>query len=363
MTDMATEKALALPGPVSSELAAMGSRKEVRELVRRIQTQAPGGMKLTPAECVTLAQYSFSLGANPLVGEAWLLKNQRSGEVLGVMPGMALFRRRADEKDERTGDVRWLEPEVITDPDELERLGIPDDAFVALRMRLYRQSQTKAHSQAAKTLAEAGAPWNDIKEALGLKPYTSGLGWVTRTEMSQRGRGGPQEGPYQIAERRAEKHALKQTYSLPFGFIPLAEGSSIPDGATLEDYIHEGEFQEVAAPPPPPDTRTTEQKHEAGTQAAAALFDTEPAPARSAAPADPEPRLWDDATVKRAAEAWESTGVLDTPAATKHVIMLLNLSPFKPGVPDTSLVTWGRSYRSYREQGMTTKEAAALAKE
>ncbi len=258
------------PAPVSHELAMMGTRQEVRELVRRIQTQAPGGMMLTPTECVTLAQYSFSMGANPLVGEAWLLKNQKTGEVLGLMPGIRLYRRRADEKDERTGDSRWTEPEVITDPDDRMRLGIPNDVAIAVRVRLYRQSQTKAYAEAAEKLAKAGAPWGDIKIALGLKPYIEGVGYITKSEKEALDRAGDRNKMpmFQRVEKRAEAHALKQAYSLPFGFVPLAAGVDVPDGATLDDYILEGEFKEL------PDERTDEERKASAEKGKEDLFGT-----------------------------------------------------------------------------------------
>lgn len=284
MIDQEQGKAL-IPAPVSSELANMGTRMEIRELVRRIQTQAPGGMQLTPQECVTLAQYSYSMGANPLVGEAWLLKNQKTGEVLGLMPGIRLYRRRADEKDERTGDSRWTEPEIIGDPEERMRLGVPQDAPLVIRVRLYRQSQTKAYSEAAERLAKAGAPWGDIKAALGLKPYIEGVGYVTKGEKEGLDRAGDRNKMplFQRVEKRAESHALKQAYSLPFGFVPLASGVDVPDGATLDDYIFEGEFKEL------PDERTDEQRKEDAAKGADTLFGTDETKAEEHKPRNARP--------------------------------------------------------------------------
>lgn len=242
-------------GPVSAELAMLGTRREIREIVRRIKTQAPGGMKLNDLECLTLAQYSVSLGANPLVGEAWLLKNEITGTVLGVMPGIRLYRRRADEKDERTHDARWLEPEIITDPDEKSRLGIPADAFLAIRVRLYRQSQTKAYSELVEAMARAGASWEEIKIVAGAKPYVTGVGFLTKAEKEGLDKAGERNKmpAFQRVEKRAEAHALKQAYSLPFGFQPIGDGNGVPDGAILEDYIHEDAWKDVTPVTPNPE--------------------------------------------------------------------------------------------------------------
>jgi len=246
--------------PVSHELAALGRRPEVKELARRIQTQGPAGMKLTGPEALTLAQYSFSLGANPLIGETWLLKSQ--DRVLGVMPGVRLYRRRADENDERTDNVRWMEPEVVADSDARSQLGVPLDARICVSVRLYRRSQTQAYAALAESLSKAGAPWSDIRQIAGTKPYITGVGYVTSSEKSKM-------PDYQCALKRAEVHALKQAYHLPFGFIALGEGaeSEVPDGAVLEEYIHEGEWKEVAD-----DNRTPEEKHENAVKGAEALY-------------------------------------------------------------------------------------------
>jgi hypothetical protein len=237
-------------GPVSAELAMLGSRKEIREIVRRIKTQAPGGMKLNDLECLTLAQYSVSLGANPLVGEAWLLKNESTGKVLGVMPGIRLYRRRADEKDERTGDSRWMEADIISDPDEKIRLGVPADAFLAVKVRLYRQSQTKPFSEMVTAMGNAGAPWERIELIAGTKPYITGVGYLTKAEQASLEKAGERNKmpPYQRALKRAEAHALKQAYSLPFGFVAMGDGNGIPEGAILEDYIIESEWKDVTPP-------------------------------------------------------------------------------------------------------------------
>lgn len=343
--------------PVSHELAALGRRPEVKELARRIQTQAPAGMTLSPKECLTLAQYSFSLGANPLIGETWLLKS--GDKVLGVMPGIRLYRRRADEADERRDDVRWQEPEVVADSDERERLGVPQDARICIVVRLYRRSQAQAYSALAESLSKAGAPWGDIKQIAGTKPYITGVGYVTATERTKM----PE---YQCALKRAETHALKQAYSLPFGFIALAEGaeSEVPDGAVLEDYVLEAQWHEVAAEP---DERTPEQRHESAVSGAAALYgEAFSTPVNPSTPAESgvsasSVRSWSDATVERVSKLYIEQGVVPPDSVRKHVIQLMNLSPFDDAAPESAWLPWGRLYRSKRDEGLKPAAAAQYA--
>ena len=199
-----------------TELARLGRKKEIRELSRRLADLSPGGMKLNDDESLALAQYSWSLGANALVGEAWLLKNHSTGKVLGLMPGIRLHRRRADEKDERSGDVRWIEYTNISDQDERATFAIPQNAM-AVKARLYRQSSTTAYADSAEKLANAGASWEDIKNVLGTKPYIEGIGVLTKSEMDAMNRGANKMPHKQRCEKRAEAHALKQAYHLPFG--------------------------------------------------------------------------------------------------------------------------------------------------
>lgn len=228
-----------------TELARLGRKKEIRELSRRLADLSPGGITLTNDEALALAQYSWSLGANPLVGEAWLLKNQKTGKVLGLMPGIRLHRRRADEKDERTNDARWIEYTNISDPDERATFAIPQNAM-AIKARLYRQTTTKTYADAAAKLADAGASWDEIKLVLGTKPYIEGIGILTKQEMDAMNRGANKMPHKQRCEKRAEAHALKQAYHLPFGYVALSdEGLGIPEGATLDEYIIEGSFSDV----------------------------------------------------------------------------------------------------------------------
>lgn len=341
------EKAL-VTAPVGAELVRLGRRKEIRELTKRVQLMAPSGMKLTTEEALTLAQYSYSLGANPLTGETWLLKDD-SGKVLGLMPGVRLYRRRADEQDERRGDHRWLEADPIIDPDERVKLNIPDGA-VAVKIRLYRQSQTKAYAELAQALAAAGAPWEDIKEIAGTKPYTEGVGVIKGEEIPHLTRGSKQMPLHTRAAKRAEVNALGKVYHLPFGFAALAEGVDFPEGATVDEYIPEAEWREIPEDEP---KRTPEEIQAAGVKASEALYGDgttglepqKPAekPSRELDPRE-KPSYWPQAVLAAIIEAMLSENEF---AAAKT----LARSPFDSKVAKSAAMAFMRVYRGARDEG------------
>ena len=333
-----------------TELARLGRKKEIRELSRRLADLSPGGMKLTGDEALALAQYSWSLGANPLVGEAWLLKNHGTGKVLGLMPGIRLHRRRADEKDERSGDVRWIEYTNISDQDERATYAIPQNAM-AIKARLYRQSTTKAYSEAASKLADAGASWEDIKNVLGTKPYIEGIGILEKSEM---GAMGANKMPHkQRCEKRAEAHALKQAYHLPFGYVALSdEGMGISDGATLDEYIIEGSFTDV------PSGEYFEPEEDD------ALFQEEEKPAERQPFSSPVgEKKFPPEKAEELRTALVNAKVLPADAHNRHIEMFLDLIPFGIEVPTKELVGWGKLYRDYKKETGSTEDAVRMAGE
>lgn len=94
------------------------------------------------------------------------------------------------------------------------------------------------------------------------------------------------------------------------------------------------------------------------------VLDAVPEAKRIGPPADPdpEPRDWPEKTVSMAEKVWKEAGVLPADTHTKHVVMLLNLSPFGVVVSEQDIHEWGLLYRGLREGGMTTKQAASAAR-
>ncbi len=395
-------------------LAPMGTRKVVREMAVRIHTMAPGGLKMTPAECVVLAQYAISLEANPLVGEVWLMKST-DGTVLGLAPGIRLFRRKADEQDEKRGDLRNVELYSLS-PEERKDYLVPEGA---LAYKAVLRSQLKSHSyteDCERMNKIKGITWDDIRKALGDRPYVEGIGILTAEEMKQLDKSSRNKMPHiERVKKRAEAAALKVVYHLDFGFVPLLPGAIEMSSTLADDFIDvkaslfkdpdaqpdlnsAGNQPAVAdqpaatpaagaTPPPPPEEppsglspedeafitgadrvkammdategasapnalgETEEERTVALQRAGAALFQGDDGKPVG----KPKPRKWE----KEAKDFVMREGHLK---AIKHAEAVLELSPFPVDVSLLELGRWYELYRKFRAEGDKPPLAAERAK-
>lgn len=325
-----------------ASITPYGSRDEVRELVQRLKIMAPGGMNLTDNEALALAQYSISMSLNPLVGECWFIKD-KNGKALGMMPGVAGYRRKAQEQSKDKGADYWLEFDEITNPDERARLVIPEGAL-AMKCRLYETHKTKAYADSVEKLSKSGAPWSDIKGVLGTKPYVEGISFIKPEEMKQLERGRLQMPHVQRARKRAETHALKQAFHLPFGFdTPSGDAPML-----IDEYIVPGSFAELPA--------TEEEIVDGADQATEQLFEEETAT---------EPEEWPDEWVEWVASP--TVGVVPPDTHPNHVKALMNLWPFRllngdmtysrEKVTKNHVKFWLKEYRAARDSGADVNEA------
>lgn len=331
-----------------------GRRAEIRELVQRLKIMAPGGMDLSDNEALALAQYSFSMGLNPLVGECWFIKD-RSGKPLGMMPGIKGYRRKAQEQAREKGSDYWLEFDEITSPEERALMQIPEGAL-AVKARLYEIHKTQAYADSAKKLADADAPWQEIKQIIGDKPYFEGISFIKPAEMKTLEKGKLQMPHIQRARKRAEAHALKMAYHLPFGF-DQTPGEDLP---IMDDYVIEGSFVQEQEP----------ELIEAGAaEAEDELFsqDSEPEPEPEPEPEWPIPDDWIE---------WfrgPALNIMPPDAHPKHIEALMNLSPFvlsddksvwlygERRITKPMLKVWLKDYRTMRDADASSQQAASGA--
>jgi hypothetical protein len=362
--------------PVTA-IVPMGTRKVVKEMAYRIQKMAPGGMKLTAAECVVLAQYAISLEANPLVGEVWLMKNQYSGEVLGLAPGIKLFRRKADEQDDKRGDHHYVECYALN-MDERKEYLIPDGALAyraVLRVKSINDDYTKNCAEMNKI---NGITWEDIRKALGDRPYIEGIGILTLEEMKSLDKNTRNKMPHiERVKKRAEAAALKVHYHLDFGFVQLAAG--IDMSATLaDDFIDlkatlvpdDQPKGEVSKPDPAastefdqsaanvsrmmdeaegvgkPDLRSPEEQEITKRKSRAAMW---PEMETSAGK-----RKWPPATVAFMVEKYGLKSDYEAKAR-------LDLSPLPFDAPIPEVEKWGDIYQQFRDEGDKPAECGTKA--
>jgi len=335
-----------------SGITPYGRRAEIRELVERLRLMAPGGTNLTSTEALALAQYAYSMGLNPLVGECWFIKD-KAGKGLGMMPGIAGYRRKAQEQATEKGSDYWLEFDEITNPDERAKFHIPEGAL-AVKARLYEMHKTQAYATSAQKLADAGAPWKEIRGIIGDKPYVEGISFIKAAEMARLERGSLQMPHIQRARKRAEAHALKQAYHLPFG--PQAPAEDGP--ALMDEYIIEGAFTQIEAGDEAQDGAAEEVTEEG----------TEEVVEEAAQESEYEwPDEWIDWIRSPAVNA------VPPDAHPAHVVALMKLSPFGLSEDKSHLVygqrkvtkpqvkSWLKDYRILRDGDADSKTAASGA--
>jgi len=199
---------------VKSGLAVWGSRDEVRELTERLKLMLPGGGKLTQNEIRALAQASIIHGLDPFNGEIYFLKD-RDGTPHGMMIGIKGLRKKAHEQVK--GNY-WLNFREITNEDERNRLHIPEDAL-AFEARLFDSENIRLYVEAVSQLLKAGIPWEAVKEMIGDRPYTPGIGIFRKGEKTKM-------EPVQCAMKRAEADAIKRRFDVPFGLAVDVESGA-----------------------------------------------------------------------------------------------------------------------------------------
>lgn len=225
---MSEERGLQKTG---SRVAAWGNRAEVREIAQRVQLMAPGGKRLNEGEALALAQGAISHGLDPFNGEIWFIPGA------GLMAGIKGLRKAA--RQQIRGNF-WTEFEEIVDPDQRQRLMIPDDAL-AFRCILRDSETILAYSDGWAMMSSKGIPAAMIPQLLGDRPYVEGIGYFKRNESSKM-------SPAQVAMKRAEADALKRRFDLPF-----------VTGAATDDEPIDGQWSEAIPqedqPPAPSESR------------------------------------------------------------------------------------------------------------
>lgn len=214
---------------------------EVMSYAGQIRELMPGGDRLTLQEAQSLAQVALLHQLSPFAKELWFLKTD-DGRSLGIMAGIAGLRRASALQLEREGGgSSWVEFEGPLGKDELKVLAIPDGAL-AFRARLYDTRSMLAYTEGCERLLKVGAPWEAVRDALGCRPYTEGVGfWVPgeRTKMK----------PVQCAQKRAEAEARRRRFNLPFG-----SGVGSAQDPDAGDDVTEGKWKITEEKPASPRT-------------------------------------------------------------------------------------------------------------
>lgn len=214
---MATGTAEQIEKYQESKLSLYAPRGEVREAMERFKA----GLAIKDAtehEYAALAHVSIAHGLDPFNGEAWIIPAK--GVTVGIKGLRKLANRQAKESEFRW----WTEFHDIRSAEERDKYNIPASAKAAIICHLRRSDHIEAYATALKALREKGdLPYEIIVELLGRPPFVVGIGYVDAGESSKM--------PLpQLVRKRAEAHAIKQTFDVPF----LSEGD-MQDGRVVDD--------------------------------------------------------------------------------------------------------------------------------
>lgn len=208
----------------NNAVAQWASRDDVRELQDRLKLMLPGGDKLSGSQLLALAQGAVAHGLDPLNGEIWMIPGR------GLMIGVKGLRKKA--REQVRGNF-WINFREIVNPEERKRLRIPEGAL-AYEAQLFDSENITTYTDAVGKMTKAGIPWEAVKDMIGDKPYSSGIGVLKAGEQSKM-------EPAQCAMKRAEADALKRRFDVPFG---LSVGNAeeyvgelvVPESETASDY-------------------------------------------------------------------------------------------------------------------------------
>jgi len=205
-------------------LAPFGSRAEVAEYANRLKAtyriKLKGGevRELTKTESIRFASACLAHGLDPNVGEIWATEGKDG--VMVIKPGRNGWTKAvATQLKNEGGGNAWAEYRQIVDESERIQLLIPAGA-VAFECKLFDTPSIRAYSEAVERLSKAGAPWPEIKEALGSRPFSTGIGiYSTGANTKYQDEQYP---PIERTKKRAYEAAVKYRFALPFDEI---EGS------------------------------------------------------------------------------------------------------------------------------------------
>jgi hypothetical protein len=214
---------------VQSYQLTVSEDRELSAFATRIKSMMRGGEKMTPADALSLAQFSKVTGLSPFVGECWWIPGS------GAMVGIAGARRLDQERTASNGGYSW----PIVTPCPPDEAGAPEselkDVVAAFKVEINDSAATrdyqKMFAETIQTMREAGSPdpFAAAKEICGPRPVWTGYGYSKKSEQSRMNK-------TQLARKRAEADALKKRIILPFG-ARVAETDAAPDyvDAQLED--------------------------------------------------------------------------------------------------------------------------------
>lgn len=220
-------------GHTAQALALYGNKDDVGAMAGRILAMLPGAEKLSKEERMGLAQLSVAHNLNPFNGECWAIPGK------GLMIGVKGLRKTAHEQISESGGNFWIEYVEITDEAARKRYGI-GAGDLAFESRLFDTANINTYVTAVERLMKAGIPWDAVKQMVGEKPFTTGVGVIKAGETTRMDR-------IQCARKRAESNAIKQRFDVPFGVKVADEETGEVIEGTATEVKSDAPFKDNAA--------------------------------------------------------------------------------------------------------------------
>lgn len=200
-----------------TKLAPFGSSSEVREMAKRLLPTIKVNLSkgesrfMSPTEAGMMAASCIAHGLDPFIGDIYPM--EKDGK-FSLIPGRGAWVKAANRALEKNGGGNfWFEERLLLDTDERMRLLI-DAGAIAYEVKLYDTPTIRAYSEAVAAMSKAGAPWGEIKDALGARPCITALGvYSTSSSSAYSDKMWP---PHERAKKRGRCACLKVKFNLPF---------------------------------------------------------------------------------------------------------------------------------------------------
>lgn len=216
----------------TNALVKFGGREEIKELGFRLQKMMPSAQSFTGDEALAVAQIARAHDLDPFNGEVWGLKSY-NGQWYGVMVGIKGLRKCARRAAAEENGSYWIDNHQVQDP---KKYNVTVKDAVVYECILRDSVSMQAYGAAIHALTDSGIPYKEAVEIVGEAPCVIGVGIADPSEKSKM-------GLHQRAKKRAEADAIKQRYDVDFGGaaqFSAEEAGEVVDGEVTPDAFDQG---------------------------------------------------------------------------------------------------------------------------
>lgn len=216
-----------------------GKRNEINEMVFRLKAGLPNARDIPNDAVIALATASYAHDLDPWNGEIHIIHNKNTGEtalMVGIKGLRKAARRQLPARDSYTVNFRPI-PKA-----KYPEYGLGNDVELAEICTLARTDVTARHIELLEKMKNLCGDYQTAFDVLGRPPTFEGIGIVLKADKSRMPR-------VQLVRKRAEAHALKQAFDLPFVTPGAPDDEDVVNGEVWE--TNNGGKPELKLVPPP----------------------------------------------------------------------------------------------------------------